>query len=107
MGRGSGVVDGSGVGGGGGGREEGPRWAAAVLGAEGQLDAAGGVALVAGQALQAAVVVQVAGAGRADAVQLSVGELCAFHVHLNLLLCKGKAGQRWFILQFTLLFYNR
>lgn len=38
------------------------------LRAEGQLEAAGGIALIAGQALQAAVVVQVAGAGRAHTV---------------------------------------
>lgn len=55
------------------------------LGGEGKFDTAGGVALVAGHALQAAVVVQVAGAGCAHTVQLSMGELCAFHIHLNLL----------------------
>lgn len=54
------------------------------LGGEGEFDAAGGVALVAGHALQAAVVVQVTGAGCALTVQLSMGELNAFHVHLNL-----------------------
>lgn len=56
-----------------------------ALRGEGKFDAAGGVALVAGHALQAAVVVQVAGAGCAHTVQLSMGELCAFHIHLNLL----------------------
>lgn len=56
------------------------------LGAEGQFEAAGGVALIAGQALQAAVVVQVAGAGGAHTVQLSMGELSALYVHLDLLL---------------------
>lgn len=60
------------------------------LGGEGELDAAGGVALVAGRALQAAVVVQVAGAGCALAVQLSMGELDAFHVHLNLCCAPGR-----------------
>lgn len=59
------------------------------LGGEGELDAAGGVALVAGRALQAAVVVQVAGAGCALAVQLSMGELDAFHVHLDLCCVPG------------------
>lgn len=56
-----------------------------ALGGEGKFDAAGGVALVTGHALQTAVVVQVAGAGCAHTVQLSMGELRAFHVHLNLL----------------------
>lgn len=60
------------------------RWSGA-LGGEGKFDAAGGVALVTGHALEAAVVVQVAGAGCAHTVQLSMGELRAFHVHLNLL----------------------
>lgn len=57
-----------------------------ALGGKGQFDAAGRVALVASHALQAAVVVQVAGAGCTHTVQLSMGELCAFHIHLNLLL---------------------
>lgn len=60
------------------------RWLGA-LGGEGKFDTAGGVALVAGHALQAAVVVQVAGAGRAHAIQLSMGELCAFHIHFDFL----------------------
>lgn len=60
-----------------------------ALGGEGEFDTAGGVALVAGHALQAAVVVQVAGAGRAHAVQVSMGELRAFHVHLDLLCRPG------------------
>ena len=59
------------------------------LGGEGKFDTAGGVALVAGHALQAAVVVQVAGAGCAHTVQLSMGELRAFHVHLDLLCSRG------------------
>lgn len=58
------------------------------LGGEGKFDTAGGVALIAGHALQAAVVIQIAGAGCADAVQLSMGELCTFHVHLDLLLIR-------------------
>lgn len=64
-----------------------------ALGGEGKFDAAGGVALVAGHALQAAVVVQVAGAGCAHTVQLSMGELCAFHIHLNLL-CRQRGEKR-------------
>lgn len=60
------------------------RWGGA-LGGEGKFDAAGGVALITGHALEAAVVIQVAGAGCAHTVQLSMGELRAFHVHLNLL----------------------
>lgn len=60
-------------------------WCFWTLGGEGKFDTAGGVALVAGHALQAAVVVQVAGAGRAHTVQLSMGELCAFHIHLDFL----------------------
>lgn len=71
-------------------REEGWSGAPGGLGGEGELDAAGGVALVAGRALQAAVVVQVAGAGCALAVQLSMGELDAFHVHLNLCCAPGR-----------------
>lgn len=59
-----------------------------ALRGEGKFDTAGGVTLVAGHALQAAVVVQVAGAGRAHTVQLSMGELRAFHVHFNLLLVR-------------------
>lgn len=66
------------------------RWRGA-LGREGEFDTAGGVALVAGHTLQAAVVVQVAGAGRAHTVQLSMGELRAFHVHLDLLLVRIRA----------------
>lgn len=71
-------------------REEVWRRTAGGLGGEGELDAAGGVALVAGRALQAAVVVQVAGAGCALAVQLSMGELDAFHVHLDLCCIPGQ-----------------
>lgn len=67
------------------------RWYRA-LGGEGKFDTAGGVALVAGHALQAAVVIQVAGAGCAHTVQLSMGELRAFHVHLNLLCSPGRRG---------------
>lgn len=59
-----------------------------ALGGEGQLDAAGGVALVAGRALATAVVVQVAAAGAAGPVALPVEELPALHVHLDLL-CRG------------------
>lgn len=59
-----------------------------ALGGEGEFDAAGGVALITGHALQAAVVVQVAGAGCTHTVQLSMGELRAFHVHLNLFLVR-------------------
>lgn len=66
------------------------KWCGA-LGGEGKFDTAGGVALVAGHALQAAVVVQVAGAGCAHTVQLSMGELRAFHVHLDLLLVRVRA----------------
>lgn len=65
------------------------RWRFQALGVEGKFDTAGGVALIAGHALQAAVVIQVAGAGCAHTVQLSMGELCAFHVHLNLLCMPG------------------
>lgn len=50
--------------------------------AEGQFETTGGVSLVAGQALPAVVVIQVAGA---DAVHLPLGELCAFHVNLHVL----------------------
>lgn len=64
----------------------------AALGGKGKFDAAGGVALVAGHALQAAVVVQVAGAGCAHTVQLSMGELRAFYVHLDLLCGPGWRG---------------
>lgn len=64
--------------------------AAEALGGEGDFDTAGGVALVAGHALQAAVVVQVAGAGCAHAVELSMGELGAFYVHLDLF-CRKRA----------------
>lgn len=64
-------------------------WWCMGLGGEGKFDTAGGVALVAGHALQAAVVVQVAGAGCAHTVQLSMGELRAFHVHLDLLCSRG------------------
>lgn len=47
------------------------------------------------QVSEYAVVVQVAGAGCAHAVQLSMGELRAFHVHLNLLCSRGRRrGQR-------------
>lgn len=78
-------------------KREGRRWVwqgggglrLGVLGGEGKFDTAGGVALVTGHALQAAVVIQVAGAGCAHTVQLSMGELCAFHVHLNLLCGRG------------------
>jgi len=76
--RGAGEVWHGGGGGGGGG-------GVGALGGEGKFDTAGGVALVAAHALQAAVVVQVAGAGCAHTVQLSMGELRAFHVHLDLL----------------------
>lgn len=62
-----------------------------ALGGKGEFDAAGGVALVTGHALQAAVVVQVAGAGCTHTVQLSMGELRAFHIHLNLLLVGVRA----------------
>lgn len=65
-----------------------------ALGGEGKFDAAGGVALVAGHALQAAVVVQVAGAGCAHTVQLSMGELRAFYVHLDLLCSRRWRGGR-------------
>lgn len=67
---------------------------AGALGGEGKFDTAGGVALVAGHALQAAVVIQVAGAGRAYTVQLSMGELCAFHVHFNLLCSRAQRDGR-------------
>lgn len=67
------------------------RWWHGALGGEGKFDAAGGVALVTGHALQTAVVVQVAGAGCAHTVQLSMGELRAFHIHLNLLLVRIRA----------------
>lgn len=68
-------------------------WRRGALGGEGKFDTAGGVALVAGHALQAAVVVQVAGAGRAHTVQLSMGELRAFHVYLDLL-CSREQGKK-------------
>lgn len=70
------------------------RWRCGALGGEGKFDTAGGVALVAGHALQAAVVVQVAGAGCAHTVQLSMGELRAFHVHLDLLCSRGRRGEQ-------------
>lgn len=69
------------------------RWRYRALGGEGKFDTTGGVALVAGHALQAAVVVQVAGAGCTHTVQLSMGELSAFHVHLNLLCSPGRKGR--------------
>lgn len=69
-------------------------WWSGALGGEGKFDTAGGVALVAGHALQAAVVVQVAGAGCAHTVQLSMGELRAFHVHLNLLCSRERAREK-------------
>lgn len=65
-----------------------------ALRGEGKFDTAGGVTLVAGHALQAAVVVQVAGAGRAHTVQLSMGELRAFHVHFNLLCSRARSDGR-------------
>lgn len=58
------------------------------LRAKSLLDAAGRVTLIARQALQAAVVVQVAGAGCARTVQLSMRKLCALYVHLNLFLVR-------------------
>lgn len=69
------------------------RWCGA-LGGEGKFDTAGRVALVAGHALQAAVVIQVAGAGCAHTVQLSMGELRAFYVHLDLLCSRGQSEER-------------
>lgn len=66
-----------------------------ALGGKGKFDAAGGVALVAGHALQAAVVVQVAGAGCAHTVQLSMGELRAFYVDLDLLCSPGWRDGWW------------
>lgn len=66
---------------------------AAALGGEGKFDAAGGVALVAGGALQAAVVVQVAGAGHAHAVELSMGELGALYVDLDLF-CRKREDKK-------------
>lgn len=70
-------------------------WWHEALGGEGKFNTAGRVALVASHALQAAVVVQVAGAGCAHTVQLSMGELRAFHVHLDLFCGRGWIdGQR-------------
>lgn len=60
-----------------------------VLGREGEFDTGTGVALVTPNTLQAAVVVDVADAGGTDVVHFSMGELCAFHIHFNLL-CRGK-----------------
>lgn len=54
------------------------------LGGKGLFKTAGGVALVAGQALPTVVVFQVTAAVGADTVQLSMGEVSAFHVHLDL-----------------------
>lgn len=75
----------------------GPRWRGGgggeALGGEGQFDAAAGVALITRCALQATVVVQVTGAGRAHAVQLSMGELSTFHIHLDLLCTSTTRGR--------------
>lgn len=63
-----------------------------ALGGKGKFDTAGGVALITGHALQAAMVIQVAGAGCAHTVQLSMGELRAFYVHLDLLCSRGQTN---------------
>lgn len=60
-------------------------------GGEGHFYTAGGVALVAGGALPAAVVVQITRTTGAYAVHFSMGELGAFHVHFNLLCPKTRA----------------
>lgn len=56
-----------------------------VLGCEGQFDTGTGVTLVTPNTLQAAVVVKVTDAGGTDTVHFSMGELCAFNIHFNLL----------------------
>jgi len=60
-------------------------WWCGALGGEGKFDTAGGVALVTGHALQAAVVVQVTCTTGANTVHFSMGELSAFHVDFNFL----------------------
>ena len=62
------------------------------LGGEGQFQTAGGVSPIAGQALPAAVVIQVTAAAGANTIHLSMGELSTFHVHFNLL-CSTKKAQ--------------
>uniref|UniRef100_A0A8C2LZA5 Predicted gene 10197 n=1 Tax=Cricetulus griseus TaxID=10029 RepID=A0A8C2LZA5_CRIGR len=48
-------------------------------------DTGTGVTFVTPNTLQAAVVIDVTDAGGADSVHVSMGELCAFHIHFNLL----------------------
>ena len=64
-----------------------PCW---VLGREGEFDTGTGITLVTPDTLQAAVVVKVTDAGGTDTVCFSMGELCAFHVHFNLLCGREK-----------------
>lgn len=62
-----------------------------ALGREGEFDTGTGVTLVTPNTLQAAVVINVTDAGGAYIVHFSMGELCAFNVHFNLL-CKKENG---------------
>lgn len=56
-----------------------------LLGSERKFDAGTGVTLVTPNALQAAAVINVTDAGGTDTVRFSMGELCAFNIHFNLL----------------------
>lgn len=56
-----------------------------VLGSERKFDTGTGVTLVTPNTLQAAVVINVTDAGGTDIVHFSIGELCAFNIHFNLL----------------------
>lgn len=58
---------------------------APALGRGGEFDTGTGVTLVTPNTLQAAVVINVTDAGGAYIVHFSMGELCAFNVHFNLL----------------------
>ena len=56
-----------------------------VLGSERNFDPGTGVTHVTSTTLQAAVVISVTDAGGTDIVHFSIGELCAFNIHFNLL----------------------
>lgn len=61
-----------------------------VLGSERKFDTGTGVTLVTPNTLQAAVVINVTDAGGTDIVHFSMGELCAFNIHFNLLCQREK-----------------
>jgi hypothetical protein len=63
-----------------------------VLGSEGKFDTGTGVTLVTPNTLQAAVVINVTDAGGTYIVHFSMGELCAFNIHFNLL-CQKKENE--------------